>query len=173
MSSLQRLAALARAQGGLLAAMVSADGVVPTNGTPPDGPAQVAAAGPRAQGRREEYELVMEAIYEGYLLHYGQPRVVNAPGEDLCLLAGDRLYALGLSLLVGLGDLEAVSELADLITISARAQETGNGELADTVWLAGARAIGWGASSSYRSAKQLAFANSADVLAAMRASAYA
>ena len=37
----------------------------------PASPAQLAAAGPRAAGRREEYELLVEAIYEGYLLHYG------------------------------------------------------------------------------------------------------
>ena len=38
---------------------------------------------------------------------------------DLRLLAGDALYALGLSRLAEAGDLEAVAELADLISLSA------------------------------------------------------
>ncbi len=33
------------------------------------GPAQLAASGPRASGNRPDYELLMETIYEGYLLH--------------------------------------------------------------------------------------------------------
>jgi hypothetical protein len=172
MSSLQRLAELARAQGGLLADLVRDDRLLEDGGADAQGPAQVAAAGPRAEGNREDYELLMEAIYEGYLLHYGQPRVIDGP-EDLRLLAGDRLYALGLSLLVGLGDVDAVGELADLITVSARAQEAGDEELAEAAWLAGARSIGWGQSPSHRAAKELAFANAPDALAAMRASASA
>ena len=114
----------------------------------------------------------MEAIYEGYLLHYGESRVVVSEAADLRLLVGDRLYALGLSLLVGLGDVDAVAELSDLITISARAQEDGDGELAAATWLAGARAIGWGQSASHVAAKQLVFANAPDALAAMRASSH-
>ena len=51
-------------------------------------PAALAAAGPRAAGRREEYELLVEAIYEGYLLHYGAPRVIARPRPTCALLAG-------------------------------------------------------------------------------------
>jgi hypothetical protein len=170
MTSLQRLAELARAQGGLLAAVVRDDSLLAGNGAPEQGPAQIASAGPRAEGNRERYELLMEAIYEGYLLHYSQPRVVDGVPDDLCLLAGDRLYALGLSLLVELGDIDAVSELADLITISARAQEADDLDMAEAAWLAGARSIGWGQSASHRIAKELAFANAPDALAAMRVS---
>ena len=43
------------------------------------GPAATAAAGPAREGRREEYELLVETIYEGYLLHYGVPRVISRP----------------------------------------------------------------------------------------------
>ena len=43
-------------------------------------PAQLAASGPRAEGSREDYELLIEAIYEGYLLHYGTPRVALTRG---------------------------------------------------------------------------------------------
>ncbi len=138
-----------------------------------DGPAQIAAAGPRAEGRREEYELSIEAIYEGYLLHYGKPRVAHVPARerDLGLLAGDRLYALGLARLVALGDVAAVAELADTITLSALAQGAGAPELADAVWAAGARAIGWGSSAAHRHAKQLALAGSPEAIEAMRTSA--
>ncbi len=141
--ALERLRALLREEGGLIASLL--DGAC--EGAPAlEGPAQLAAAGPRAEGRREEYELLVEAIYEGYLLHYGRPRVVRAPDDDLRVLAGDRLYAIGLARLVELGDTQAVAELADTITLSALAQGAGDEQLAAAVWLAGARAVGWGAS---------------------------
>ena len=122
-------------------------------------------------GRREEYELLLEAIYEGYLLHYGTPRVVLVPEADLGLLAGDRLYALGLARLVAIEDTEAVAELADTITLSALAQGAGDLELARAVWDAGARAVGWGASELHRHAKELLYAGDAGALEAMRTSA--
>ena len=64
---------------------------------------------------------MLESILEGYLLHYGRSRLVDTADEDLRLLAGDHLYALGLSRLASLGDLDAVRALADLITLCARA----------------------------------------------------
>jgi hypothetical protein len=39
---------------------------------------------------------VVEAVREGYLLHYDEPRAFAEMDEDLLLLAGDALYALGL-----------------------------------------------------------------------------
>jgi hypothetical protein len=78
--------------------------------------------------------LVLEAVYEGYLLHYGAPRAFEIADEDLRLLAGDALYALGLSRLAEAGDLMAVGELADLITRSARAHAEGHGGDADAFW---------------------------------------
>ena len=138
---------------------------------PVAGPAQLAASGPRAAGGREDYELVVEAIYEGYLLHYGTPRVVLVPEADLGLLAGDQLYAIGLARLVDLGDTPAVAELADMITLSALAHGAGKPELADAVWTAGARAVGWGASDAHRRAKELTFAGAAEAIEAMRTSA--
>ena len=131
----------------------------------------MAAEGPRTEGRREEYELLVEAIYEGYLLHYGTPRVVRATEADLGLLAGDRLYAIGLARLVAIGDTEAVAELADTITLSALAQGAGEQALADAVWVAGARAVGWGSSDAHRRAKDLAFAGAPEAIEAMRTSA--
>jgi len=62
-----------------------------------------------------EHALVVEAIYEGYLLHYGEPRLLAGHDADLALLAGDYLYALGLDRLAALGDTASVEILADLI----------------------------------------------------------
>ena len=53
---------------------------------------------------------VLEAVYEGYLMHYGEPRAFRGMDPDLRLLAGDALYALGLSRLAEAGDLEAVAD---------------------------------------------------------------
>jgi hypothetical protein len=130
-----------------------------------EGPAQLAAAGPRAEGRRAEYELLVEAIYEGYLLHYYTPRVVLAPGDDLGVLAGDRLYALGLDRLVKLGDMHAVAELADVITLTALAHGDGQERLAHAVWRAGAWAVGWGPSAEHERAKALMRAGAPEALA--------
>jgi hypothetical protein len=165
-SSLERLRAMLLAEGGLMASLVdaSSDGFAAA----PAGPAQLAASGPRVDGRGADYELLVETIYEGYLLHYHVPRVVRPSEQDLGLLAGDRLYALGLARLVKLGDIEAVAELADVITLSALAQAGATPELAEAVWMAGARAVGWGASPQHDRAKALLRAGSPDALAALR-----
>ena len=54
--------------------------------------------------------------------------------DDLRLLAGDALYALGLSRLAEAGDLEAVAELSDLISRSAQAHAEGRPEDAEALW---------------------------------------
>jgi hypothetical protein len=169
--ALGRLRALLREEGGLIASLVDGDGGV--EGAGGDSPASVAARGPRAEGQREEYELLVEAIYEGYLLHYGAPRVVRTPVADLRVLAGDRLYAIGLARLVDLGDTLAVAELADTITLSALAQGAGDAQLADAVWAAGARAVGWGASEEHGRAKDLVAAGAPEAIEAMRTSTFA
>jgi hypothetical protein len=84
---------------------------------------------------------VMEAVYEGYLMHYRDPRAFAGMDEDLRLLAGDALYALGLERLAVAGDLEAVAELSDLISLTAAAHAEDRPELADELWLASARAL--------------------------------
>ena len=85
----------------------------------------LAAAGPRAAQAPGEYSLLVESVREGYLLHYGEPRVVVGADADLALLAGDYLYALGLERLAALGDLEAIRELSDLISLSAQLHDAG------------------------------------------------
>jgi hypothetical protein len=170
--ALERLARLLREEGGLMATLVAPDAHTDpaVHGGHPS-PALTAAEGPHAQGRRAEYELLVEAIYEGYLLHYGSARVVRAPDANLRLLAGDRLYAIGLALLVAVGDNEAVAELADTITLSALAQAAGELALADAVWAACARAVGWGSSPQHRHAKELVLAGAPRAIEAMRTSA--
>jgi hypothetical protein len=85
---------------------------------------------------------VLEAVHEGYLMHYGEPRAFAGMEPDLALLAGDALYALGLERLATAGDLGAVAELSDLISLSAMAHADGDPELADALWDASARALG-------------------------------
>ncbi len=169
-SSLERLRAMLLEEGGLMASLVDVAGPddSPVSALA-EGPAQLAASGPRVNGRAADYELLIDTIYEGYLLHYRAPRVVRPSEADLGLLAGDRLYALGLAKLVNLGDVEAVAELADVITLSALAHGAGKPELAEAVWSAGARAVGWGASAQHDRAKALARAGSPAALEAMRA----
>jgi hypothetical protein len=84
---------------------------------------------------------VLEAVYEGYLMHYGTPRAFAGMDDDLCLLAGDALYALGLSRLAERGDVPAVAELSDLISLAAQAQAEGRADLADELWEATASAL--------------------------------
>ncbi|HEX3977571.1 MAG TPA: hypothetical protein VHW96_14995 [Solirubrobacteraceae bacterium] len=120
------------------------------------GAPQLAARGPRASGSESDYELLLEMILEGSLLHYGTPRLVRGADPDLALLLGDQLYALGLARLAELGDLDAVAELADLISLLAQARAASDPELADAVWQAGAAAIGWGTTTQHTAAKALA-----------------
>lgn len=85
---------------------------------------------------------VLEAVYEGYLMHHGEPRAFSGMDADLRLLAGDALYALGLSRLAETGDLEAVAVLSDLISASARVHAEGRPEEADALWESSAQRLG-------------------------------
>jgi len=86
-----------------------------------------------AGGRFEDF--VLEAVHEGYLLHYGRPNGFTGMDDDLALLAGDSLYALGLARLAEAGDLRAVAILADLITGCAKAHAEGDPQSAMNLWL--------------------------------------
>jgi hypothetical protein len=119
----------------------------------------LAAAGPRAAEARGEYSQLVESIREGYLLHYSEPRLVVGADDDLALLAGDYLYALGLERLAVLGDLEAIRELADLISLSAQVHEAGGGDVAageraaDALWLASVTVVASGTTPAHEQGK--------------------
>jgi hypothetical protein len=104
----------------------------------------LAALGPRAAAAPGEYALVVEAVREGYLLHYGEPRLLRGHDPDLALLAGDYLYALGIERLAALGDAEAVVALADLISRCARLHAEGREDEVPALWRNAAPAIGGG-----------------------------
>jgi len=95
---------------------------------------------------------VLEAVYEGYLLHYEKPRAFEGMDEDTRLLAGDSLYALGLEELAAAGDLEAVAELADLISLCAFAHAEGRPELVEELWAASSRKLSGGGGDGARKA---------------------
>ncbi len=87
------------------------------------------------------FALGVETIYEGYLAHYGRPRLFEPPDEDTALLLGDYLYAHGLVRIAAQGDVDAVAELAELISLCAqlRAEELdGDG----AAWAATASLLG-------------------------------
>jgi hypothetical protein len=118
----------------------------------------LAAAGPRASEAPDQYTVLVEAIREGYLLHYETPRLIEGADADLRLLAGDYLYALGLEKLAARGDLDAVRELADLISLSAQVHaENGDGSpdfRSAALWLASTVAVGAGVSEEHERAKE-------------------
>ena len=91
----------------------------------------------------ERFALGIETIYEGYLLHYGTPRLFSPEDQDTALLLGDYLYAHGLVRIEEVGTVEAVSDLAELIALCAylRAEAiAGDG----AAWAATAVALGRG-----------------------------
>jgi len=122
------LAEALRAEGGLLAAAMHAD-------PPADEPLLSRPAG-------DPYALTLAAVREGYLLHYADGRLLDVGDRDLALLGGDRLYALGLAQLAELGDLEAVAQLAELISRCAQAHAEDDPVSATAAWEETAAAIG-------------------------------
>lgn len=155
-----------RAEGGTLAELTGEDLACVSSE-----PARLAASGPRARGLEAEYELLVEMIFEGCRLHYGPQRVVRTDDPDLALLLGDQLYALGLARLARIGDLDAIGELADVISLVAQAYVAHAPELADAVWVAGAVAIGWGSDARHVEAKELARTQDAGAAVALRSAA--
>jgi hypothetical protein len=115
--------------------------VVAAAGTDLAGHAAPAPGEPRFSLDDPMRSFVLEAVYEGYLMHYGAPRLFERLDDDLRLLAGDALYAVGLSRLAESGDLEAVAELSDLISRSARAHVEGRPGEAEEMWDRSARAL--------------------------------
>lgn len=146
---------LAAIAGDLAAERSPLSGYVLTQ--PPPGLAALGAlvaAGPRAARVPGEYALVTEAIREGYLLHYGVPRLTRDLDPDLALLAGDYLYALGLERLSRLGDAAAVALLGDLISLAALSHREGLEHCVPALWLATTVAVGCGEGEEIRLAKE-------------------
>ena len=122
-----------------------------------------AALRPRGEQERDpvfsplgepRYALGVETIYEGYLLHFGRPRLFSPEDQDTALLLGDYLYAHGLVRIEEVGTVEAVSDLAELIALCAylSAEEiSGDGP----VWAATAAALGRGQLDPGRSSLRL------------------
>ena len=91
----------------------------------------------------EGHALGLETIYEGYLVHYGRSRVFAPPDRDAALLLGDYLYAHGLVRVAESGDVAAVSDLAELISMCAQARAEGrDGD--GVAWAATSAALGGG-----------------------------
>jgi hypothetical protein len=90
------------------------------------------------------FALAVETIYEGYLVHYGRPRLF-APGDhDTILLLGDYLYAHGLVRLATEGSVEAVADMGELISRCAQLRAEGGGE-DGPAWAASVALLGQGA----------------------------
>lgn len=138
----------------------SEDTVVSPHISEPDAPAALGAlvaSGRAAADDPAAYALVIESVREGYLLHYGEPRVIVGADADLRLLAGDYLYALGLERLAGLGDLQAVRELSDLISIGAQLHADAGAKrpepAGEALWLATTVAVATGEPAGLAEAK--------------------
>ena len=85
--------------------------------------------------------LGLETVYEAYLVHYGRPRLFDAPDADEAVLLGDYLYAHGLVRIAEAGGVDAVRVLAGLISRCAALRAdglAGDGE----AWVEAARALG-------------------------------
>ncbi len=88
-----------------------------------------------------EHALGLETIYEGYLVHYGRPRLFAPADDDTALLLGDYLYAHGLVRIAAARQVDAVADLSELISLCSqlRAEEReGDGPL----WAATAALLG-------------------------------
>jgi hypothetical protein len=102
----------------------------------------------------ERYALGIETIYEGYLLHYGRPRLFAPDDQDAALLLGDYLYAHGLVRIEEVGTVEAVSDLAELIALCAYLRAEGI-DVDGPVWAATAAALGSGELEAGRTSLRL------------------
>jgi hypothetical protein len=85
----------------------------------------------------------VETIYEGYLVHYGFPRLFAPSDHDTILLLGDYLYAHGLVRLAAAGSVEAVADMGELISLCAQVRAEGSGD-EGPAWAASVALLGKG-----------------------------
>ena len=90
------------------------------------------------------FALGLETIYEGYLIHYGRPRLFAPTDADTALLLGDYLYAHGLVRVAAEDDVTAVAELAELISVVSHLRAEGEAD-DGPCWAATAAQLGRGA----------------------------
>ena len=99
----------------------------------------------------ERNALGLETIYEGYLVHYGRPRLFEPADEDTALLLGDYLYAHGLVRIADVGTVDAVADLAELISLCAQLRaDSAPGD--DVAWAASTVLLGAGELEEARAA---------------------
>jgi hypothetical protein len=98
------------------------------------------------------FALGLETIYEGYLVHYGRPRLFAPADAEVALLLGDYLYAHGLVRISDLGDVGAVADLAELISLCAQLQADGGRAGDGEAWAATAATLGDGVLDDARAA---------------------
>ena len=97
------------------------------------------------------FALGVETIYEGFLLHYGRPRLFAPADDDVALLLGDSLLAHGLVRIAATGSVAAVADLAALLSLCAQARADGlDGDGA--AWAATSALLGRGALDEARRA---------------------
>ena len=102
----------------------------------------------------ERFALGLETIYEGYLLHYGRPRLFSPSDHDNALLLGDYLYAHGLVRIASFHEVGAVSDLAELISLCAQVR-AGRFDGDGAAWAASAALLGQGRLDAARDALRL------------------
>jgi hypothetical protein len=108
---------------------------------PPEEREETAVFSPLGDAR---FALGIESIYEGYLLHYGRPRLFSPDDRDTAILLGDYLYAHGLVRITREGDVGAVERLAELLSLCAHLRAEARGSEDGEAWAATVASLGDG-----------------------------
>ena len=87
------------------------------------------------------FALGLETVYEAYLVHYGRPRLFDAPDRNEAVLLGDYLYAHGLVRIAAAGGVAAVDAMSKLISRCAALRAEGAAGDSDA-WVDAARELG-------------------------------
>ena len=89
----------------------------------------------------DAFALGLETVYEAYLVHYGRPRLFDAPDRNEAVLLGDYLYAHGLVRIAAAGGVAAVDAMSKLISRCAALRAEGAAGDSDA-WVDAARELG-------------------------------